>query len=612
MSVSAPDNHVSATAGVTANSSELELGELSADAQGHEVVHIVPGAHNDLQTGDADGQVNSEQDEHADGEGEAQGGANSSSDSEGSDSEHDDLPASVTTHTPAHAVDTSAAAKNDSTWTARDDKPEIPAFTAKSGPTTVPPPNASPLYFLKLFFTATFWQLLVTETNRYAQQYLQKNKDSLPPQARARSWKPVTIPDMKVFIALYLLTGLVFKPQIHLYWSTDPLLSTPAFNSAMTSRRYKLILQFLHFTNNEAAPQNGDKLRKVRPLMDILITNFKSAYMPTKQISVDEELVLFKGRLGFKQYIPNKRSRFGIKIYALCDSTGYYWNACVYDGKPNPPLPLTNQLGQSGAVTVHLLSTLANQGYHLYLDNFYTSISLAEHMRTKLNTCICGTMRANRVGIPSVLKNMDVAKGKYAYRRKGNVLVLKLHDKKVIFLLSTLHNTEQVVTRKRTRHNQQIKRLKVNHDYNTYMGGVDKNDMMVGVYSALRKTYKWYMKLAFHLIEEAVQNGYILYKQQPGNKLRHHEYLREVVQALLQEADAEKAETLDIQHRLVGKHFLEHVPATTNKAKPTKRCVVCAPGKRSESRYQCQTCQNHPGLCVVPCFQLYHTKAHYH
>ena len=35
----------------------------------------------------------------------------------------------------------------------------------------------------------------------------------------------------------------------------------------------------------------------------------------------------------FKQYIPKNRKRFGIKIFKLCDSTGYTYDMKVYLGK---------------------------------------------------------------------------------------------------------------------------------------------------------------------------------------------------------------------------------------------------------------------------------------
>ena len=60
---------------------------------------------------------------------------------------------------------------------------------------------------------------------------------------------------------------------------------------------------------------------------------FKSVYTPDKHIAIDEELLLWKERLGFKQYIPNKRARFGIKMFSVCEVSGYLWNSFVYVGK---------------------------------------------------------------------------------------------------------------------------------------------------------------------------------------------------------------------------------------------------------------------------------------
>ena len=50
-------------------------------------------------------------------------------------------------------------------------------------------------------------------------------------------------------------------------------------------------------------------------------------------MAVDEVIVKFKGRVLFKQYIPKKRKRFSIKMFKLCDSTGYTYDMNVYLGK---------------------------------------------------------------------------------------------------------------------------------------------------------------------------------------------------------------------------------------------------------------------------------------
>jgi hypothetical protein len=59
-----------------------------------------------------------------------------------------------------------------------------------------------------------------------------------------------------------------------------------------------------------------------------LITKFFS-----ENLADDEITMFFKGRIIFKQYIPKKHTRFGIKLYKLCDSEGYTYHMTVYLGK---------------------------------------------------------------------------------------------------------------------------------------------------------------------------------------------------------------------------------------------------------------------------------------
>lgn len=58
----------------------------------------------------------------------------------------------------------------------------------------------------------------------------------------------------------------------------------------------------------------------------------RKVYSPGQNLSVDESLVLFKGRVHFRQYIKTKRARFGIKLYELTTSDGITLDLLVYCG----------------------------------------------------------------------------------------------------------------------------------------------------------------------------------------------------------------------------------------------------------------------------------------
>ena len=72
---------------------------------------------------------------------------------------------------------------------------------------------------------------------------------------------------------------------------------------------------------------------EVQDLFEILNATFPKFYNPSENLAVDEVIVSFEGSVIFEQYIPKKRKRFGIKMFKLCDSTGYTYDMKVYLGK---------------------------------------------------------------------------------------------------------------------------------------------------------------------------------------------------------------------------------------------------------------------------------------
>ena len=106
----------------------------------------------------------------------------------------------------------------------------------------------------------------------------------------------------------------------------------------MSGRRFELLLRFLHLNDSRKQPPRGDpnydKLYIIRPMLDTIIAQFKSVYMPKAQVSIDESIIGFKGRLSFVQYMPKKPTKWGIKAWVLAESeTGYVWNMKIYTGK---------------------------------------------------------------------------------------------------------------------------------------------------------------------------------------------------------------------------------------------------------------------------------------
>ena len=97
--------------------------------------------------------------------------------------------------------------------------------------------------------------------------------------------------------------------------------------------------------------------------------------MPKREVRVNESLIDFEGEAPAIQYMPNKHHhRFGFKLFCLCESsTGYTVNFSIYERKSNT----ASEYGISH-VCIQLMGPLLGMGYHLYTDNLYTAVPLAE------------------------------------------------------------------------------------------------------------------------------------------------------------------------------------------------------------------------------------------
>ena len=116
----------------------------------------------------------------------------------------------------------------------------------------------------------------------------------------------------------------------------------------------------MHFTNNESFDfQNLLKLHKIDKVYSLFTENFINCIIPHQDQSIDESLMLFKGRLDWVQYIKLKKSRFGVKHFLLCEAkTGYVYQMIIYVEKETQFDPIYDDLPLSSQVVGSLMKAL--------------------------------------------------------------------------------------------------------------------------------------------------------------------------------------------------------------------------------------------------------------
>ena len=218
-----------------------------------------------------------------------------------------------------------------------DNSSSLPEYTQHLGCTS-DMTNKAPIDFFQLFITDTIVESIVEQTNLFAQQYTDSHE--LSRRSRVQQWGRSVhdMAELKRFLALVVLMGLINFPSIEDCWVTSWPFATFTFSSIMSRDRFSLLLRFLHLNDSTKYIPKGepgyDPLYKLRPFVDPLIANFKAAFNLGREIAVDEGMIGFKGRLWFLQYMPKKPTKWGMKAFVLSDSvTGYTYNWKLYTGK---------------------------------------------------------------------------------------------------------------------------------------------------------------------------------------------------------------------------------------------------------------------------------------
>ncbi len=502
--------------------------------------------------------------------------------------------------------------KNDG-WISENFTPQLFNFdNSASGLSSNVPQNSNPdpLFFFELFFDEKLMDIIVEESNKYHESITVRCKD---PNKRKhqKAWVPIDRNEMYVFFATFLLMSAVKKSKMNEYWSNDPLIDTPIFRKIMARDRFFAIMRALHFNDNQKQIQ-GDRLFKVKPVIDLLKERFSLYINAYKNLAIDESLMLWKGRLCFKQYIASKRHRFGVKLFILCDcETGAILDFIVYTGA-NTEMTTFDDLGISGSIVMTLLQPYLGKGHSVFLDNWYSSPKLYNELYNQ-RTGACGTVKKNRQNMPEF---DDLEKGEITHLHKDNLLAFKWQDKRDVHMLTTLHEPGFGPTKKKNfKTDETIWKPLAIIDYNANMGPIDKSDMQISFAECVRKSVKWYKKFFFHLVDMTVFNCNIMATMKSGKKSSLGTFRNELVRNMLtkygQPQIHRTMSSYSVPHpkRLIDRHFASKVSSDGPRLK-TRTCFVCShtkrkQKKRSSSRFECVDCN--VGLCMPDCFREYHT-----
>lgn len=475
--------------------------------------------------------------------------------------------------------------------------------------------TTSPLDYFYKFFSEDIIEYITEQTNLYSvQNDLTKCIN-------------VTTSEMRDFLAVTILMGIIKMPSYRDYWSQD--YRYPLIADVMPLKKYEQIRRFLHFVDNTQV--TDDRYFKLRPLLEKVRRNCLQLEEECKY-SIDEMMIAYKGtRAGNRrQYMPKKPKKWGIKLFVRAGVSGLVYDFIPYGGEDTFRFcsfsEYENSLGLGAKVVLALCKTIQKKPANVYFDNFFTSLELIHYLREEYGLFSLGTVRSNRLKgcdkfMPSDKELAKKGRGssKQIVCNEKKVAVVKWMDNKCVLLASSFVDSFPMGKIKRwskeSRSKVDVDCPAIVKEYNSFMGGVDLSDMLVALYKTNFRTKRWYMAIFSQLIDICVNNAWLLHRREiKESKISLKKFRRHIACELLQKERAPKNlpnspmpnkkhdPVVALPNDAIRYDKIGHLPVHKERG----RCRLCKDGK---TNVQCVKC--HLRLCLVPnrnCFLNFHVK----
>lgn len=432
-----------------------------------------------------------------------------------------------------------------------------------------------------------------------------------------KNWKPVDSTEISAFFELLLTSGHLKQNNTSYITLWSKKYGSPIFRGTMSLSRFKSLLRFIRFDDKLTRPTRRatDKLAPIRNVFDEVNKMLSKYYEPGSFLTVDEQMVGWRGRCPFLQFMPKKPDKYGMKIFWLCDAkTAYPLSGIPYLGKEGNDRAAA---GLGERTVLKLCNPYFGTNRHVTYDNYFGSLDLAKTLLKNKLTSLA-TIRKNKRFVPDSFrpnKLRHIHSSVFGYKRKATLVSYVPRRGKSVILLSTMHGTGEVDD------NDQQK-PKIILDYNRTKGGVDTFDQMVHEYSSKRKTNRCPLAYFFNLMDTSALAAYHVWtstnprwKTQVAD--RRCTFLKELCENLVRPLIARRMQNvvgISLETRAAMDVFLPETysmdtinanDANRNqKAKPAslglkRRCRLCPWSADRKQKQQCHRCE--VNVCNAHC-----------
>lgn len=475
--------------------------------------------------------------------------------------------------------------------------------TQRAGPKGAAKHASSEVECFELFFDEPVIEMITNSTNIYIDKVR-------PEYSRERDARRTDAIEMRAFIGMLFVIGVQKSGRRSLedFWDTTKGTGTELIYLVMSKNRFRFLLRSIRFDDvrDREFRKQYDRLAPVRELFEALISKFQKYYVPGDFMTLDEQLVSFRGRCPFRQYIPNKPAKYGLKVFALTDTkVPYTYNLEIYAGaQPAGPYQVSNKVVD---IVDRMLTPLNGLGCNVTMDNWFTNIPQCYDLLQKRITVV-GTLKKNKPQIPDnfkITRRRSDNSSIFGFQKQGTLVSYKPKPNKVVLMFSTMHYDGKIAIDTGEKRKPEIITF-----YNNTKYGVDIVDKMCSTFDVSRNSRRWPLTVFFDLMNISAINGYVVhtinkaYSNKPRKDFLYELGFRLVAPCITRRITSEH---IPQSLKMRGKLILGLNTETPEVRQPidTRRvgkCTFCGRARNKSTRKQCHVCNK----WICPEHQLLH------
>lgn len=398
------------------------------------------------------------------------------------------------------------------------------------------------------------------------------------------TWSDLTRDEMAMFMGMALQMGLFQIKCLEGYWEQRGLYEFLAFEDNMCYKRFLLLLKMLKFSETGRV-NSTDWLYEIRKLVNFFNARMSEIYYPTREIIMDEPVVLWHGEPRFYLECSEEFPENAVKLSHLTTCPdGMILKVTVDSDVKRPP----------ERVAVDLLDKFLDVGHSVFMSSYYSSFGFVKYLFERKTHCT-GLVEDDDV-LPEDIRESELMKGETIARYCDGVMFGKwLNKEEFCYISNEFSNTVMIV--EEGKHKKILRKPSAMVYYDMFMAKINKKEQLLINYPLRNRNLKLPIKLFLHILQLVMINSCVLYNKYSGKQMTLYQFRLSVIKSLVGDSNIPPFD--ENEDGEIPKHHLKVSDIGKSGKVLRRQCRSCSgKGRRRDTMFVCTVCEGSPGYCM--------------